>query len=361
MSSVSGMLSRIVSALEEAGGPLHVEEISRRLNSRRNSVAAVISNAINSAKRNPEGYPPMAQRLERVSRGCYGLVEKKPRDLDLTWNEAITLVLEESSVPRHYKDITEEIVSRNLAKKIGATPAMTVAAVLSRNQDGLFVSVERGVYSLAQADEESEDEPVDLEGDEDDDVFVSEDRRRFDLEEEEEEEGEAEDSLLPFLLAYGRYWQRGQIKWASIPKLLGVDHIDQPLKIDFSEQRGIYLLHRGHHTLYVGRATKEGIGKRLYHHTRDRFRARWDSFSWFGLREVDTNGKLKTLQSDINLSSEQLIATLEFLFIEAVEPPLNRKQGDRQDFEIREFLQQEDPDFANDREIKALVEALRNR
>lgn len=50
---------------------------------------------------------------------------------ELTWREAIDRVLSESSVPMHYKEITDKIVSDKLRVSLGATPAYTVNAQIS--------------------------------------------------------------------------------------------------------------------------------------------------------------------------------------------------------------------------------------
>jgi len=71
----------------------------------------------------------------------------------LTWEQAISRVLEESALPLHYMEITDRIVSGGLRAKLGATPAATVASVLctSIKRDGdsaPWVRVGRGTYAL---------------------------------------------------------------------------------------------------------------------------------------------------------------------------------------------------------------------
>ena len=62
--------------------------------------------------------------------------------------------------------------------------------------------------------------------------------------------------------------------------------------------KGVYLLHNDYGTYYVGLAKGEqGLGNRLYGHTRDHHADNWTSFSWFAfdtlLRTVDAHGHLK--------------------------------------------------------------------
>lgn len=95
--------------------------------------------------------------------------------------------------------------------------------------------------------------------------------------------------------------------------------------MDFAPQAGIYLLHDQSRPIYVGRVTKERMGARLWEHTRDRLSGRWDRFSWFGVRPFQEDGSLGTAPSGIEI--DMLIATLEALMVEGLEPPQNRRQG----------------------------------
>jgi hypothetical protein len=53
-----------------------------------------------------------------------------------------------------------------------------------------------------------------------------------------------------------------------------------------------------------------------------------------------------------------LVATMEALLIEGLEPPLNRRQGD--DFASREFLQDDDPSLLKKRTKAQLEEILQH-
>jgi len=98
------------------------------------------------------------------------------------------------------------------------------------------------------------------------------------------------------------------------------------------------------------------LGKRLYEHTIDRLGSRWDRFSWFGLLDVTDDGTLEEIPIQVTLPS--LIATLEALLIEALEPPQNRKRGD--DFSVMEYIQDVDPEL-KERELQNTLRAIEQK
>lgn len=51
--------------------------------------------------------------------------------MERSWKEAIKKVLAESSMPLHYMEISEQILSRGYYVTDGATPAATVSAQLT--------------------------------------------------------------------------------------------------------------------------------------------------------------------------------------------------------------------------------------
>jgi hypothetical protein len=97
-------------------------------------------------------------------------------------------------------------------------------------------------------------------------------------------------------------------------------------QVDLAVEAGVYVLYDGNRVIYVGRVTEARLGQRLWDHTRDRLTGRWDRFSWFGVRKVQPSGKLSPTPRDIETAT--LIATMEALLIEGLEPPQNRRQGD---------------------------------
>ena len=126
--------------------------------------------------------------------------------------------------------------------------------------------------------------------------------------------------------------------------------------MDFGNQRGIYILYDHHTVVYVGRSVDRPLGKRLYEHTIDRLGSRWDRFSWFGLLDVTDDGTLEEIPIQVTLPS--LIATLEALLIEALEPPQNRKRGD--DFSVMEYIQDVDPEL-KERELQNTLRAIEQK
>jgi hypothetical protein len=147
------------------------------------------------------------------------------------------------------------------------------------------------------------------------------------------------------------FWQRSKILWGPTPKLLGQQQGGSK-QVDFCDQKGVYLLHDTQGVVYVGRTAEQNLGRRLYQHTVDRLSGRWDRFSWFGVYPVTEDGALriepKTAVSNIDI----VIATMEAVLIEGLEPRQNRKRGD--EFQAVEFLQVEDPQVENQRQLAAI-------
>ncbi|MDR2373171.1 MAG: winged helix-turn-helix domain-containing protein [Bifidobacteriaceae bacterium] len=153
--------------------------------------------------------------------------------------------------------------------------------------------------------------------------------------------------------AFGVQWRRDRVDWAPTkPKLLG-RQLSGSTNVDFSEQRGVYVLHAGARALYAGRATKDALSARLRAHTNDRMSGRWDRFTWFGILGVADDAKLTAPPTGIG--ADALITALEAVLIESLETPLNRRSGDA--LNGREFSQVEDPGLAK-KQKKALLEEL---
>lgn len=156
--------------------------------------------------------------------------------------------------------------------------------------------------------------------------------------------------------ALGMYWSRDKINWnLSTPKLLGRQTVGSQT-VDFSEQRGVYLLYDRSEVIYVGRAIDQGIGTRLKQHTFDRLNGRWDRFSWSGVYRMSGGGELE--KTETAYDQRILIATMEALLIESVEPSQNRRRGD--EFRAVEFLQAEDPEIELIR-MKALLGQMQSK
>jgi hypothetical protein len=265
---------------------------------------------------------------------------------DLGWRDAIIRVLEEAAEPLHYTDITDRIVEDQLRTEFGATPARSVNATIAMSLSGdgdtsPFVRVGRGVYALrstlmsGMVGSGSSLAPS-----------------NYDTTAAEEE---AEPDEMGLINAFGMYWKRDAVLWTSVPKLLGKQQIGASA-VNFSDQRGVYLLHDAGRVMYVGRTTEQPLGKRLFQHTMDRLNGRWDRFSWFGVHAVAQDGSMRQTDGSTPFSLENLIATMEALLIEGLEPPQNRKRGD--DFRAVEFLQVTDPEIHKSK-IVSLMDELK--
>lgn len=244
---------------------------------------------------------------------------------ELGWFEAIVKVLKGAKEPLHYTQVAEEVAQQGLRSNLGATPASSVAAYLSTSikdegDKSPFERVSRGVYRLrGHEPRDATGAPLS--------VAVAVDQ----------EEDEPETGLIN---AFGMYWFRERVLWEK-PRLLGQQQLGSS-SVDFSEQRGVYLLHDRREVVYVGRTTDQTMCQRLRQHTADRLCGRWDRFSWFGILPVKPDGKLAAGPNE-TFNIENLIATMEALLIEGLEPPQNRKRGDG--FSAVEFLQVADPEI----------------
>lgn len=261
--------------------------------------------------------------------------------MEKSWKEAIKRVLKESDAPLHYTEISEQILARGYYSTDGATPAATVNAQLSSSvkHDGEkspFIRVGKGIFSLRgtsvaaaiQTSKPKAEQPA------------------------VETEDESSDSIIH---SFGMYWQRDLVVWRNDLKMYGKQQaLSKP--VDFGKQKGIYILYDHHTVVYVGRAIDRPLGKRLYEHTVDRLGSRWNRFSWFGLLDVTQEGNLR--ETPFNSSLAALVATLEALLIEALEPPQNRKRGD--DFSAIEYIQDIDPEL-KEREIQNTLRSIEQK
>lgn len=244
------------------------------------------------------------------------------------WKTAIVQVLKESGVAMSRTEIAEAIVSKGLREDVGSTPANTVVANISTsiNKDGSkspFFRVNRGEYALRELIDANISQSIMA----------------------DENIAENTDTIN----AFGMFWSRDLVLWKNNPQMLGQQQLGA-IPVDMSQQIGVYLLYDGRKVIYVGRSIERPIGQRLYEHTQDRLRARWDRFSWFGLHEVTEKGELKI--NTLAVNTETFIAMLEAVLIESMEPPQNRKRGD--DFSGIEFIQTEDPEIEKKRKLSIL-------
>lgn len=271
--------------------------------------------------------------------------------MSMSWREAIERVLLEEARPLHYSELSEIILSKGYYKTEGATPDSTVNAQITSSikHDGEkspFLKVSRGTFALRASARQPNASAVPASP-----AIALPPATPKVLKEAQTStvEQEPDESVIRCL---GMYWQRDLVIWKNDPRVFGKQQaLSKP--VDFGAQRGIYILYDHHTVVYVGRSVDRPLGKRLYEHTIDRLGSRWNRFSWFGLLNVTDDGKL--VETPIKVTLPSLIATLEALLIEALEPPQNRKRGD--DFTVMEYIQDIDPEI-KERELQNTLRAI---
>jgi hypothetical protein len=262
--------------------------------------------------------------------------------MEKTWREAIIRVLKESATALHYSDIAEQILTNGYYKTDGATPADTVnshisSSIKAHGEQSPYVRVSPGVFSLrvAQATVPT----------------------LADVSTKPEAKNSQQDIDTPatFINSFGMYRQRDLVIWKKNPKLYGRSP-GGLVSINFSGQRGVYLLYDHHTPIYVGRSTDQTISQRLYQHTLGRLAGRWNRFSWFGILAATDEGALKEVSPVINESV--VFSAFEALLIESLEPPQNRRQGDG--FAGCEYVQDIDPEIKKQR-LAATLRAIEQK
>lgn len=253
----------------------------------------------------------------------------------MTWKEAIRKVLLEEGGPLHYTDITTRIFENGYKGKneCGATPEQTVCAQLATKKD-VFRQLGSGVYALV-------DPMIEIEPDS---------KHEKNLVKEEVNLIERNNIIKNF----GMFWSRSEVNWKAM-NLYGTQSIGTP-RVNFKDQRGIYLLHDAREVIYVGQAVKQPIVKRLSDHCRDRLNGRWDRFSWFGFLGVNESGAL--VQEDFKdtiFTMENLANAFEAILIEGLEPRQNRQAGKNFGFE---FIQAPDSELEEDKVTLSIVKKL---
>lgn len=238
--------------------------------------------------------------------------------MNIPWRQAIEQVLRQNGQAMHYAEIAEVIVQQGLRTDVGATPSATVGALISSEikKDGNqspFQRIAPGTFILKDFGGTTNPVPAEV-------------------------EQQSESQPAGLIQAFGMYWNKDMVEWTSAPKLLGIE-FQGSTPVNFCDQLGVYILYDRHEVVYAGRSA-ERLGVRLREHTTDRLNGRWDRFSWFGLSQVTSEGKLIPL-GKVTLSANTVIASLEALLIEGLEPKQNRKRGD--EFKAIEYLQYQDP------------------
>lgn len=264
--------------------------------------------------------------------------------MEKSWKEAIKKVLAESVTPLRCTEISEQILSRGYYKTDGATPEATVNAQMSASikregEKSPFMRAGRGMFALRNVP-----------------VVPLPASNPIQKQKKLEFLNEVDESVSGSIIhSFGMYWQRDLVVWRNDPKMYGKQQaLAKP--VEFGKQKGIYILYDHHTVVYVGRSIDRPLGKRLYEHTVDRLGSRWNRFSWFGLLDVSQEGNLREIALNTSLAS--LVATLEALLIEALEPPQNRKRGD--DFSAIEYIQAIDPEL-KEKEIQNTLRSIEQK
>jgi hypothetical protein len=249
-----------------------------------------------------------------------------------SWKSAIITVLTESTEPLHYHEITERIMTGGLKTTSGATPDAIVNSQITSSikHDGTaspFLRVGKGIFTLRPKVAESQQPVIEPE------VEISDDVIR----------------------AFGIHWQREHVVWRRQPRLYGRQQVAAK-SVDFSGQRGVYVLSDHHTVVYVGRAVERELGLRLYEHTLDRLSGRWNRFSWFGLYGVSDAGKLT--EESLAPTFASIVTAFEAILIETLEPPQNRRRGD--DFTAVEYIQDIDPEL-REQELQSTLRSIEQK
>ena len=237
---------------------------------------------------------------------------------EMSWLDAVLKTLEEADEPMHYLDIAAKILGDGLRTTAGKTPSDTVAGIISRLRSGGRQDIVRsqpGYYYLRKDPEaHTAHEPEDVAA--------------------ELDATDVQDNLA--VAAYGLHWERGKVDWSK-GRLYGWDGANpypnpnnyDDFAIDFAGQQGVYLLHSWSGVVYVGRtaAESDGLFRRLARHNREpAWSAKWERFSWFGMRRVSESGELSDATD--KASKEVVSALMESVLIETLRPAFNQRQGD---------------------------------
>ena len=178
---------------------------------------------------------------------------------EMSWRDAIRIVLRDAEEPIDYNMITRQIGERKLRSLTGATPERTVNRELqSMVEEGEAVRTSRGYYALQDTAQRFEDAAI----------------ARI-----VQAEAAADDTQRLTVKAYGLFWERNLVDWEpATGQLLGSGSAGVR-GVDFAGQDGVYLLHNGNEIVYVGQSfrynTTSLFGRLRSHHTDPRKTDRW--------------------------------------------------------------------------------------
>ena len=131
----------------------------------------------------------------------------------------------------------------------------------------------------------------------------------------------------PILIkTYGEFWNPELVDWKHSYNLWG-RRTNKGKDINIYEERGVYVLYSEYVPVYVGKAFDSSIGWRLRGHRQSaRKGPRWDRFSWFGVKGLDSRDRLNKPKRGLRVTTEELVATLEALLIGVIDPRLNSRK-----------------------------------
>lgn len=148
---------------------------------------------------------------------------------------------------------------------------------------------------------------------------------------------------------YGLFWQRSRVFFGiggNAGHLKGVlASAKKSAPVDFRDQQGVYCLYDDNFRLvYVGQAggkNDQRLFVRLKQHRSDNVADRWTKFSWFGIRQVLSSGKLKAVKGNSHAKIGDVLNHIEGILIAAAEPIHNR-QGGRFGEQVEQYIQYRD-------------------
>ena len=159
--------------------------------------------------------------------------------------------------------------------------------------------------------------------------------------------------------SYGSYWNPDIIDWKQSMLEGEVKELDSQTKkqkkytINFWDAKGIYVLHSEFRAIYVGKAFKTSIGKRVSDHLVDRLAGRWDMFSWFSVSNPRFTQNDVSQPGQRQLRPDTIVDTLEALAILVADPALNRKRES-----LKDAYEAVQPESAKPKTIRAYLEEI---
>lgn len=210
------------------------------------------------------------------------------------WIDAILKVLENTKSPIHYAMIWEIIRDRNYLKCDTKTPEISVNTYLQANKDTIVPFGNKGCYILKKHLDDNINKYM-----------------------------EKEVANKTVIRAYGIEWSKEKFLQNNCNLLGKEKNSKKAAIIDFSQERGIYVLYKGYNIVYVGQ-TINPLSERLKKHAQSNYE--WDSFSWYGLDDV-TEGSMHDKNKVLHMTAKSLLDAFEAVMISAINPLYNKKKG----------------------------------